>query len=323
MVLAKSGPAVIRTIRRFFSELKTFGFFHAVNGLMWDVFQHFSFYGVLTEYFYKKRGEYVFDYIKTLPILEKYDERIKQKIITKSQVHVFRIWFFWWQGMENAPELVQICYKSVCKHNPDSVCIVTGENLKSFVKIPEYIEKKRSEGKISFQHYADIVRVTLLARYGGLWLDATCFVTTNMPEIVKRSVLYTVKQRYFKQHFGEIWMIGSSAEDMILFAFMRDVWFSFWRDKDTVIDYFFMNRMFEFAYNRWDAVRELYDNAPYSTENKIRLIDVFNLPYKETLWNDIVASAWLYKLSYKGNFIVKTQDGCETFYGHFLHMYKF
>lgn len=41
-----------------------------------------------------------------------------------------RIWFCWLQGMENAPELVKVCYESLCKNiNDREIVVLTNENL--------------------------------------------------------------------------------------------------------------------------------------------------------------------------------------------------
>ena len=40
-----------------------------------------------------------------------------------------KIWICWFQGMENAPEIVKKCYKSVVENNPDKeVIVLTTEN---------------------------------------------------------------------------------------------------------------------------------------------------------------------------------------------------
>lgn len=79
----------------------------------------------------------------------------------------------WWQGLENAPELVRRCYGSWQHHNPDwEVRLLDETNVGSYVDL----EKVRaSDNEIRLQALSDIVRVELLARHGGVWVDATCF----------------------------------------------------------------------------------------------------------------------------------------------------
>ena len=97
-----------------------------------------------------------------------------EKIIEKSD----KIWICWFQGIENAPELVKACYNSVLKNYKDKeIIVLTEENYEQYVDIPEYILKKWKKGYISFAHFSDILRIELLSKYGGLWLDSTIFTT--------------------------------------------------------------------------------------------------------------------------------------------------
>ena len=53
------------------------------------------------------------------------------------------IWVCWWQGEENMPPVVQVCYrqlrKMACGH---PVVLITEENCKDYVNIPQFIWEK-------------------------------------------------------------------------------------------------------------------------------------------------------------------------------------
>ena len=50
------------------------------------------------------------------------------------------IWVCWFQGMEEAPELVKMCYKSLKKYNGyHDIFVLTDENIASYEKFPTYI----------------------------------------------------------------------------------------------------------------------------------------------------------------------------------------
>ena len=84
------------------------------------------------------------------------------------------IWILWLQGFEDAPDVVKKCLASWKKHNPTWKI-----NLLDETNIKEYIDAEKIIGshytKISRQALSDIVRINLLAKYGGVWTDATCF----------------------------------------------------------------------------------------------------------------------------------------------------
>lgn len=77
------------------------------------------------------------------------------------------IWLLWYQGWDHTPTIVQRVLESWQKHNPDWTIIQLWElNLPTYVDIPR--KPRRSQAAFS-----DVVRLSLLAKYGGVWADAT------------------------------------------------------------------------------------------------------------------------------------------------------
>ena len=105
------------------------------------------------------------------------------------------IWSMWWQGEENCPEVVKLCWASMRKHcGSHKLIIITKDNYQDYVTIPEYILAKVEAGSLLLAHLADIIRVNLLAKYGGLWLDSTIFVAKEIPEEVFSMEFFTIKR---------------------------------------------------------------------------------------------------------------------------------
>ena len=95
----------------------------------------------------------------------------------------YKIWVCWLQGKDNMPEVVKLCYDNLLNKIKDKeIVLITFENLKNYVEIPDYIYKKYQEGKILPAHFSDIVRCALLSKYGGMWIDSTIFVTDNIKQ---------------------------------------------------------------------------------------------------------------------------------------------
>ena len=54
-----------------------------------------------------------------------------------------KIWVCWFQGIENAPLLVQMCVKRMkCVFGADRVVVITEQNFCEYVKLPEHIFSK-------------------------------------------------------------------------------------------------------------------------------------------------------------------------------------
>lgn len=86
-----------------------------------------------------------------------------------------KIWFLWLQGLDNAPLLVRNCYGSWVRHNPGWELMLLDEN-----NVRQYITPV-ADGRTK-QALSDILRINLLAEYGGVWVDATCFCTKPLDE---------------------------------------------------------------------------------------------------------------------------------------------
>lgn len=111
----------------------------------------------------------------------------KQYVVPKDYVNKYpnRIWVFWNSGFEKAPKIVKICLDSIKKHSAGRIVeMLDLDNLGKYIEIPSYILKKYKESKISHQHFSDIVRSVLLRNYGGTWIDATTYLSNDIPQYI-------------------------------------------------------------------------------------------------------------------------------------------
>lgn len=83
------------------------------------------------------------------------------------------IWTAWFQGLKNAPDVIKFCHESWVQKNPDwKVILITYENVKDYFDIENIVGERRSD--ISLQKYANLLRINLLSKHGGIWTDPTC-----------------------------------------------------------------------------------------------------------------------------------------------------
>jgi hypothetical protein len=84
------------------------------------------------------------------------------------------IWMYWNKGYDAAPALVRICIDSWIAKNPTwPVIVLDDAAVPNYVDIPDLIDGRRRD--ITIQKVAVLLRTTLLARYGGVWADATVY----------------------------------------------------------------------------------------------------------------------------------------------------
>lgn len=84
------------------------------------------------------------------------------------------IWTYWHSS--ELPLTVQRCIESWRKYNPDfDIRVLNDGNLKSFLSdVPEAIDQVHLTKK------ADWIRLALLAKYGGVWLDSSVILTQSL-----------------------------------------------------------------------------------------------------------------------------------------------
>lgn len=228
------------------------------------------------------------------------------------------IWVFWWQGEENAPLLIQRCIQSIRRHaSGHPVKVVDQHNYMDFVSLPPHILQKREAGIISLTHFSDILRMALLAEYGGLWLDATIYVTGSL-ERAFQGELFTVRNpnpedENISHWEWSVFAMGGSA-GCSLFSKVRDLLYKYWQDNDFLVDYYVFDYMVRLVVDNCPAIRETLNEI----ESNNRDIYYYQQHFSESADQYTEKDTWLYKLSWKGSYDIVTPTGEETLYGRWL-----
>lgn len=108
---------------------------------------------------------------------------IMKQMVTYNSSHVknnledwqkLPVFVYWQQGIDKAPELIKATISRMKDQIGENLHILTKDNYKYYVDIPEDIEKLSS-----IAHWSDYLRVALLEKYGGIWLDSTLLIGNN------------------------------------------------------------------------------------------------------------------------------------------------
>lgn len=166
-----------------------------------------------------------------------------------------RIWFCWLQGMDEAPELVKACLVSVKRMFPEyEVTVITNKNWTQYVTVRDYAVEKWDKGVIPPALFADILRLELLIKYGGTWIDATV-LCTGMGEDgrhrkhVERAMsadlfMFQYRQPGSPKFSGTgNWFISAKTNNVMLMV-LRDILYEYWRDYDCLIEYYIFHLFF-------------------------------------------------------------------------------
>lgn len=93
------------------------------------------------------------------------------------------IWMCWFQGEDNnsIPELNQLCFKKWKELNSEyRVKILTNDTISDFV--PEYFEIIKNSPNRSFASKSDLLRILLLSKFGGTWVDGSVYPMKPLSE---------------------------------------------------------------------------------------------------------------------------------------------
>lgn len=137
------------------------------------------------------------------------------------------LWMLWYQGFDNAPEVVKACHASWVERNPGwTVNFLDETNFRDFVA-PEFVERPGQRA----QARANLIRMTLLTKHGGVWADATCFCQTPLDDwlIPQLSSGFFAFERTGSARQIDNWFLASSPGNYLTttYAAMSN---GYWRD---------------------------------------------------------------------------------------------
>jgi hypothetical protein len=80
-----------------------------------------------------------------------------------------KIWTYW--DNENLPDFILKCINTWKKHNPNyEINVLSKQNLSKYLPEVDFSKIKHID---SAQRFSDMVRLHILAKYGGIWSDAS------------------------------------------------------------------------------------------------------------------------------------------------------
>lgn len=233
-----------------------------------------------------------------------------------------KVWLCWWQGIENAPALVQRCVESIQRNVKEhDVIILTDENYRRYVDIPDWIVDKYRNGVFSRTHFSDILRYCLLSQHGGLWLDATFFCAHPLDDYLDMP-LFTIKRPGYDHRSVACGMfagysLGCDYEHRRIFAVMRDFLFEYWRTNDFLIDYLLVDYMCKLAQQYDSRIAQAFESVVPNNPQCDDLVKSLASPFDQRLWDELKSDTSLFKLTWKQQF-PSVVEGKDTFYARLL-----
>lgn len=134
------------------------------------------------------------------------------------------VWVVVWRGLENAPEMVRRCIKSLKQHlsrEKAVIRMITLENCMKYVSFSPEIIEKYNKGLITDTHLSEVVKMELLYRYGGICLEDTYWVTQDISATDLK--INSSRHRFFQFMTEAVWYYWATNDELIGNHLMNDL----------------------------------------------------------------------------------------------------
>lgn len=231
-----------------------------------------------------------------------------------------KVWVCWMQGMENAPVLVQRCYRSLQENLKNrEIILFTSENLREYTDMPSWVLEKYEKGLITHTHFSDLLRLELLCKHGGTWIDSTVFCSGgDIPSYMLDSDLFMFQNLKPGADGSTLnissWFMTACANNKVLMA-VRELLWEYWKKEDCLIDYFLVHHfiMMALKYYKedWQKMVQYPNSMPH-----ILLLMLFE-PFNQEKWDAVTSVCPFHKLTYKHSAEDLAKEG--TYYKYIMN----
>jgi hypothetical protein len=160
------------------------------------------------------------------------------------------IWILWLQGWQNAPWLQQQAANSWIKNNPDWTIKLIDEE-QALILLPDIGYMYDTSKTISPQAKSDIIRISLLAKYGGVWADSTMLCMQPLNNWYSNAI----KPAGFWMYHGDgaglpieegpaSWFILAQAGNRFICEWKKQC-DDYWLSRTETDDYFWLDTLFK------------------------------------------------------------------------------
>lgn len=315
-----------KLLLEFFALGRTYSWRYATYNLTWWVcfYIRTRFTWSISKWALKKKTAWLDSYFDG-EIIDIEDLTEVQKTLTFTE---FKIWVFWGQGEADMPPLIKACYRQLNKYN-ENVCLITYNNVRDYIDLPEIIYKKVRNGKLTWAHFSDIVRTSLLAKYGGLWLDATVWVSGKLPidKILEMPFWSANSKSEHGSHdvcfwtSGEWnwsgWCLSSNRSNYPLFSFVSKNLIERSIKDCYLLDYVLIDYFINYCFRYSKCFRNDIKKMCITNPKRNGFAMIMGQEYEEDKYKELLSTDFIFKLSYRTTW--KTEkEGKHTFYQKLL-----
>lgn len=236
-------------------------------------------------------------------LIEKYKDyqpEEKQKITDNCP-----IWVMWWQGFDTCPPIVAKCVASIKRNaGKHPVILLDKDNYREYIDVPRDIEQKIENEVKCLASLSDVIRFGLLSTRGGVWLDATIYV--SQPITTWPLSLYSIRHgvadpRYVLDGYRWSAFMWAAVPNEVLTTFVYKALLAYYRENDALIDYFLVDYTIATIYLNNKYVRAQVDEFPKDNLDCLELLMNLSKPYDKNRLDEILKARRFHKLDWRHN----------------------
>lgn len=211
----------------------------------------------------------------------------------------------WWQGFDDCPPIVEKCLASVKRNaGKHPVMMLSKNNFREYIDIPKEMEEKILNKVKCIAYLSDIIRFGLLSTRGGIWLDATIYV--SQPITSWPMSLYSIRHATGNPRFvldGYRWssFMVAAAPNEVMPTFVYKALLAYFKENDALIDYFLTDYLIATIYLNNEYVRKQIDSLPKDNLDCLELLMNLSKPYDKDRLDAMLKARRFHKLDWRHN----------------------
>jgi len=128
------------------------------------------------------------------------------------------IWAYW--DTEDIPEIVKLSIQSWKKTSPQyKINFMNQKNIETLISLPENWKT------LPAYRQSDIIRLRLLEKYGGVWIDASTILLEDLDKFISKDnlTLFITPRSSFKNPVFENWFISAPPNNKVIKMWIEEV----------------------------------------------------------------------------------------------------
>lgn len=239
------------------------------------------------------------------------------------------IWVFWYQTDTKIPDVPYYCMEHMKNISGYTLNIITKDNIRDFVYIEDALSLLESK-KITIQFFSDILRMRLLRRHGGIWIDSTIAILSpdSFNKIFDNLSFYTMKP--IVEPVWRFVAVGkwssfcwAGTKDNPFFACIDDCFTEYIKNHEGCFEYLHIDYTINAAYESVGFIKDMIDAVPPTCKNASYIANILNEKYDDGFYKKYVIENPMAKLTYKNiSPIEQNEKGNLTYWGKMMNDWK-